>query len=179
MQATAHILREEGAEGLSTNKVAKRAGVSIGSLYQYFPNKNSLILALATQHSDDQVREVAENIGLLFGASIHEAARRFVEATVSVHRQDPRLHLAITSEILVRGLGRALQDHARARELIAAWLRTRDDVDVDDPDMTAWMLVTAVESAVHMALFEDPDKLDDPAFTDAIVQMVVRTLGAR
>lgn len=178
LQATAHILREEGADGLSTNKVAKRAGVSIGSLYQYFPNKTSLILALATEHSGEQVRQVAGFIGSLGTATVAEAARKFVDATVTVHRQDPQLHLALTSETLVRGLGRALQDHARAKELIAAWIRTRSDVDVEDPDLTAWLLVTAVESAVHMALFEDPSRLDDPAFSDGLVQMVTRTLGA-
>ena len=42
-EAAAHILREQGLQGFTTNKVAERAGVSIGSLYQYFPSKESLI----------------------------------------------------------------------------------------------------------------------------------------
>ena len=177
MQATAHILREHGAEGLSTNKVAKRAGVSIGSLYQYFPNKTALILALAREHAGEQVAAVAQSIGLLAGASVQNAARRFVEATVAVHRSDPALHLALSSEVLVRGLHTAMEDHARARELIAAWIRSRSDVQVDDPEMTAWLLVTSVEAAVHMALFEQPEMLDDPRFTDGLVDLVARALG--
>ncbi len=190
LEATAHILRENGADGLSTNRVAKRAGVSIGSLYQYFPNKTALMVELARQHSSEQVAAVAAHLAEKgTSGTIEEVVRRFIDATVSVHRADPALHLALTSEVLLRGEGVALQDHARARELVAAFIRMRSDVEVADPEMTAWVLVTAVESAVHMALFEDAgemgfeqaevSRLDDPAFTEALVAMCVRTLGVR
>ena len=50
LEATTRILTEEGYEKANTNRIAERAGVSIGSLYQYFPNKESLITALLVQH---------------------------------------------------------------------------------------------------------------------------------
>ena len=50
LAAAAHVLAKEGYEGLNTNRVAERAGVSVGSLYQYFPGKEALVLALLEQH---------------------------------------------------------------------------------------------------------------------------------
>lgn len=51
VEAAAHILESEGASGLTTNKIAERAGVSIGSLYQYFPNKEAIVIALAKRET--------------------------------------------------------------------------------------------------------------------------------
>jgi AcrR family transcriptional regulator len=58
LEATTRILTEEGYEKANTNRIAERAGVSIGSLYQYFPNKESLMTALMVQHSDEIVELV-------------------------------------------------------------------------------------------------------------------------
>ena len=58
--AAAHILKTEGGEHASTNRIAELAGVSIGSLYQYFPNKESVIAALRERHAEWFEREVRE-----------------------------------------------------------------------------------------------------------------------
>mgnify|MGYP003597153915 FL=1 len=50
LEATAHILTEGGYDALTTNHVAKRAGVSIGSLYQYYPSKEALVGELMDRH---------------------------------------------------------------------------------------------------------------------------------
>ena len=55
LEATTHILTEEGYEKANTNRIAERAGVSIGSLYQYFPNKESLLTALIEQHVNEML----------------------------------------------------------------------------------------------------------------------------
>ena len=54
LTATAHILTKKGYASLSTNRIAERAGVSIGSLYQYFPNKEAIIKALRENHVNDK-----------------------------------------------------------------------------------------------------------------------------
>ena len=60
LTATAHILIEEGYDKASTNRIAKHAGVSIGSLYQYFPNKEALITILRDRHASS-IMEVIES----------------------------------------------------------------------------------------------------------------------
>ena len=53
LDATTRVLVKQGFDGLSTNAVAAAAGVSIGSLYQYFPNKEALVLALIERHMEE------------------------------------------------------------------------------------------------------------------------------
>ena len=53
MEATARILIKEGYDQASTNKIAAVAGVSIGSLYQYFPSKEALVAAVIERHTQE------------------------------------------------------------------------------------------------------------------------------
>src|SRR3954470_9305494 len=53
LEATARVLVKRGFDGLTTNLVAEAAGVSIGSLYQYFPNKAALVAALIEKHVEE------------------------------------------------------------------------------------------------------------------------------
>jgi len=63
LMAAAHILKTEGPERATTNRIAEKAGVSIGSLYQYFPNKEAIVALLRERHGaffDEQVRDEFE-----------------------------------------------------------------------------------------------------------------------
>jgi len=179
LEATARVLRAEGLEGASTNKIAKVAGVSVGSLYQYFPNKQALVVALAHQHSHEQLAQLTALLGddLIAGAPA-DVVRRYVRATIEVHKEDPELHLALTSAMITHGLGTALQDHKTARELVYGYLMLhRDVLDVPHPEHAAWILVTTVDMLIHTALFEDLARLDDPSFEAEIVRLVLRYVG--
>jgi len=65
VQAASYILLSEGVKGFNTNNIAKRAGVSIGSLYQYFPNKDSISSMLFENFFSDQIEIVTRNISLV------------------------------------------------------------------------------------------------------------------
>ncbi|TNF27225.1 MAG: TetR/AcrR family transcriptional regulator, partial [Deltaproteobacteria bacterium] len=62
IQAATYILQDEGVKGFNTNKIAKKAGVSIGSLYQYFPNKDSISSMLFENFFETQIEIVTRNI---------------------------------------------------------------------------------------------------------------------
>ena len=70
LAATTHILVEEGYDKANTNRIAERAGVSIGSLYQYFPNKKSLITALMDQHAQEMAELVGAKLDRLFDSPL-------------------------------------------------------------------------------------------------------------
>ena len=61
LQATARVLAKHGYAGTNTNRIAETAGVSVGSLYQYFPNKNALIAALHDRH-DEQMLALIDTV---------------------------------------------------------------------------------------------------------------------
>ncbi len=173
LEATAHILRERGPAKLSTNAVAKRAGVSIGSLYQYFPNKESLVVQLARRRAAGHL----EHLGGLVGSSLEEAVQAFVTASIASQRADPELQSAITAAILSHGLAMVTEDLRRARDLVAAFLIVhRDRLIAPDPRMAAWICVTTVAALVNGASIEDPAPLDDPAFAEEITRLVLQYL---
>ena len=178
LDATARVLREGGVDALSTNRVATVAGVSVGSLYQYFPNKESLLLALAEAHSQDQIGQLS--VAMAEGATEGPAdlVRRYVRGSIAVHKQDPQLHLAVTTALLTRGLPTALRDLEVARQLVHAYIVEHTDaLDVPDPEQASWVLVTTVDMLIHAALFEGADRLDQPGFASEVVRLVLRYMG--
>ena len=88
LEAAAQVLERDGMEGLTTNAVAERAGVSIGSLYQYFPGKDALTLALMRREDERFEAEAAMALDLPSG---HEAVRGFIGACVRQQLQRPAL----------------------------------------------------------------------------------------
>lgn len=95
MQATAHILGRRGWGGLTTNEVAEAAGVSIGSLYQYFPNKLALIEAIRHRHFRDVLTALEAAEG---GASLAERIEGVVRGMISLHSRDPAIHHVLLEE---------------------------------------------------------------------------------
>lgn len=96
VQAGARILSDEGWTGFTTNKVAELAGVSIGSLYQYFPDKLSLVDAIRHRHLDDSIavlRRVRAD-----GLSPTEFSAQLVQAMVFAHSEYPGLHRVLLDE---------------------------------------------------------------------------------
>jgi AcrR family transcriptional regulator len=96
LDAAAHILGEQGWRGITTNRVAEKAGVSIGSLYQYFPNKLVLVEAVRRRHFD-QVLEVlrAATDG---SASRTRRIAAFADGMIAVHSRFPAAHRVLLEE---------------------------------------------------------------------------------
>src|SRR5580658_5577620 len=105
IDATARILGEEGIDAATTNRIAERAGVSVGSLYQYFPSKDSIIIALAERHFRKMLALLEAKSEELEGLPIEEAVPIYVRAKLAAHRIEPGLHRALFDQV-PRLLGR-------------------------------------------------------------------------
>lgn len=136
----------------TTDAIAERAGVSVGSLYQYFPNKESLLATLAGCHVLEARAVIAPALAGLDAASPFDVAlRRFVHAMVALHTARPRLHRALFDEApydteSIRAL-LALRGEICAR--LAAWLMQRAEVRIADPPMAARLAVDALTALAH------------------------------
>jgi AcrR family transcriptional regulator len=84
LKATARVLLEDGYDAFTTKRVAQVAGVSIGSLYQYFPNKQALLVALVENHQQTRVEQLGRMISEL--APLEEAIPRYIEAMIETQR---------------------------------------------------------------------------------------------
>ena len=181
VEATARVLMKEGYDRASTNKIAAVAGVSIGSLYQYFPSKEALVAAVSERHSQEVLQLMHNALAKVATLPIEAAAREFVSAAIEGHRVNPKLHRVLAEQI--PRIGRLENVEAINREvhaLIRGYLDAhRDEVDVADLDLAAFICVTTVEALTHTAVLHRPDILTDEKaakFVEEITDLVVRYL---
>lgn len=98
LEASARILESDGLRGFNTNAVAIRAGVSVGSLYQYFPNKDAILLALIGRYEEELYQAVVEAAHLGKGLDLKPRLRLLVRALVMVHYRRPQLNRLLEAE---------------------------------------------------------------------------------
>jgi AcrR family transcriptional regulator len=178
LEATTHILTEEGYERASTNRIAERAGISIGSLYQYFPNKESLIAALMEQHSNEIAELVDSKLSVLFDQPLETTIPEIIRAVIAAHTINPRLHQVLNEEI---PRSERLQQMHRAEERITRLLRNylekwSDHIHPRNLEMTVFILGRTVESLCHSAVLEHPDFITNNQFEIEISNLLLSYL---
>ena len=174
LQATKRLVVQVGLDKVTTNGVARLAGVSIGSLYQYFPSKRALISELRRRHQEVGERLLLAEAQDLVGATLPQVARRFVERMLEVHREDPALHRALELEGRGAGFNPA---EKRMLAVIRAFLETRrSELTVTDLDQAAFVVGSVVEGITHAAVLERNELLHDASLVDGIVHMLLAYL---
>lgn len=155
--ATARILEEGGFESASTNRIAEVAGVSVGSLYQYFPNKEALVQAVIERHCDELFGLMAGKLTALGdGTPLPEVARELVKLVLELHAHNPKLHRVLVEQSVRLGTATRMQEvDERMTELIVAYLEAhREAVAPQNLKLAAFLSVKLVDSVAH-AVFLD------------------------
>ena len=154
LDATARILARDGYAQLSTNAVADIAGVSIGSLYQYFPNRDALVTAVVERHGERVHATIVAAVGEAAPSSLAEAVRRIVAAVVTAHRIDPELHAVLEAEMPKLRIfdGHAGTVRAIAGQLAALPPPLLAEIRARDPAHAAAVVGEMVHALVHAAL---------------------------
>jgi AcrR family transcriptional regulator len=98
LEASARILESDGLRGFNTNAIAAKAGVSVGSLYQCFPNKDAIVLALISDYEEGLHSAVLEAVQAGRGQELKPRLRLLVRALVTVHYRRPRLNRVLEAE---------------------------------------------------------------------------------
>lgn len=181
LDATARILVREGYDRASTNRIAAVAGVSVGSLYQYFPNKESLVAALVARHTREMVDLLRDAMAAVASLDLEAAMRELIAAMVDAHRVDPALHRIFDEQI--PRMGRLDEIEAIDREafaLVRAYLdERREEIAVTDLDTATFICVTTVETLTHEAVLRHPDTIDPAALVEEVTRLVVGYLQSR
>lgn len=100
LEAAARVFAEYGYAAGTTNRIAEAADLSIGSLYQYFPNKDAILSALTDAHVDAGTALLRDRTATGLPESLEDLLRLFVRATIDNHRDDTRLHRVLFEEAL-------------------------------------------------------------------------------
>ncbi len=178
LDATAHILVAEGYAGVNTNRVAEKAGASIGSLYLYFPSKEALITSLRRRHAEQMRKMLLEFASQAVNLPPAEAVTLLVHAIMQAHLIDPRLHRALEEEIPRPDLADGREDfdrdlHAMVKMLLTAYQK---EILPTDLDLASVVLMRTVDTLVHAALIDDTPGVTVAAMEKEIVAMVLRYL---
>lgn len=179
LDATARLLQTSGYDGLTTNHIADRAGVAIGSLYEYFPDKETIIAELTRRTLREMMSEVESSVealakvggerGLRFGLrlmfDVVESRRDLVRALWELPflsqleevKAIPKAMFALTRQVVP-----AVDDHAFAENLDAA----------------SYLLTVMVGNAVVYGVTARPRRLSRRDVEETLAQMLVRMLRA-
>jgi len=177
LEATAHILARDGYEALTTNAVAARAGVSIGSVYQYFPSKEALVGELVDRDCERMDALFGDVFLRAQGLPPPELARALVGAVYRAKVENPALARVLREQIPLRGrLCRLEENLARITETVAGYLaHHRDALRVVDPARAAFYAVELAE-ALTMAAVLKPGPSGGEQAVDEITDVLVRYL---
>jgi AcrR family transcriptional regulator len=151
VSAGAHVLGERGWAGFTTNETAQVAGVSIGSLYQYFPDKLALIDAIRRRHLDD-VLSVIRDVGQ-GKQPLSRLIDDLVRGMIAAHSIDPALHRVLLDEVPGDAGSRAahrafeVEYMENYRAVIAVSRRASEPA----AEVVAQVLSAAVEGVIHSA----------------------------
>jgi AcrR family transcriptional regulator len=184
VEATARILVRDGFDRASTNRIAEEAGVSIGSLYQYFPGKEALVAAVMDQHNRDLMRVVQQAMVQAAGKPLEIGIGKLVAAAIEAHRVDPQLHRVLAEQTpRAGGLEGVELFHREAHGLFRAYLEDHhDELRGFDLDLAAFVCVTSIEALTHTAVIHRPDILADGAVGSLVAEtsrMIVAYLGTK
>ena len=175
LKATVQVLLRVGKEKLTTKLVAARAGVSVGTLYQYFPNKGALLRTALKLHVEEILAEVEQVCLAQRGRPVEQMAEALAVAFLAVKMRDPkksRALYAVSSD--VEGVKVAARGMARVNDAIFGLLQSAPEVLVTDLRLMATVLQSTI-AGVKRQLLESNTPEDELLGLQRELVLVVRS----
>jgi AcrR family transcriptional regulator len=185
LEASARLLGELGYARVTTNRIAERAGVGIGTLYEFFPNRESVIVALAQHRFGELARAIEVDLESALRLEGMAATRFLIGRLVDAVSSDRALFRVLLREApLLRELPEVQQ--AQAAILAVGWRgaqRASSRIDLPDPEADTWLVSRMVGNAILEMAFAGPDAPAKDRLTAELARLTFRMLrgepGAR
>lgn len=176
LEAAIQILEAGGLAAFTTNAVAERAGVSIGTLYQYFADKNALLRALAEREVQATLANVAKALSNEAAPTLEGQLRAVVRAMIDAFRGRQRARRAVAQAVMAQGFSVELLAP------VAAFLNARGNPDAATyPGLTReqlFVLSRGLMGAIRSAVLEEQPFFRSQSFEDELVRMMLAYLRA-
>jgi AcrR family transcriptional regulator len=153
LEATLQVLVAVGKEQLTTTRVAARAGVSVGTLYQYFPNKSSLLQATLKRHMEEVFAELERICREQRGAKLDVMVPALVDSFLAAKMKDGKQSVAlyaVSSDVDGTRIVKAMS--ARSQKAIVEMLESTSDTLTREPEMIAAMVMATMSGASRRIL---------------------------
>jgi AcrR family transcriptional regulator len=171
LEATSRILQTNSKQRLTTNAIAESAGISIGTLYQYFPDKNAILITLARQELAVTDKAVSAGLTTTEGKDVKaDPVRAGIRALINGFKGRQRTRKVLIEVLIANGLADELASPVDSimRELLA----TQAQGDTAMKPVTAYVLTRAVIGTLRAAVMEQSAYLSKPEFEDELVKLV-------
>jgi AcrR family transcriptional regulator len=171
LQAATYILVRGGWDKLTTNSIAERAGVNIASLYQYFPNKEAIMVELQRRHLAKARTGFPEALARSREQKgVRDILYFLVEAAVQEHRVAPALHRAFNEE-LPRSTryveGRREETLEQLQQLLLPYIK-----NLPNRELAVFITRAVVHAVIHESASHKPELLDNPALVEEVVGLL-------
>lgn len=179
IEATARILVSEGFDKASTNRIAEEAGVSIGSLYQYYPGKEALVAAVIDRHNQEIMQVVRDALAEVASQPIKKAVRKIVVAAIEAHRIDAKLHRVLAEQVPRTGsLENVDAFNRETYTLFRTYLESHsNELRAVDLGLATYVCVTSIEALTHTAVLYHSSMLSDEAIETLIDEATRLVVG--
>jgi len=180
LEGAAQILEANGLAGFTTNVVAERAGVSIGTLYQYFADKNAILVALAKQQVELGLADIGRALSGEIDPTPEGRVRAMVRASIYAFRGRQRARKTVMEAILTQGLHAELmvpvvtfiaQQSARAGTIPQAVFATMTPLQM-------FVMSRAIIGVLRAAVLEEQPFFKSRPFEDELVRLVLAYVGS-
>lgn len=181
LKSAARILVKHGYEALNTNRVAADAGVSVGSLYQYFPNKTALLSALLENHMQEMTELTVGMLASYQGAPPEVIVPAYIRAILEAHRHKPALHNALTTELpRLGGHARIRSMHSQIDPLIRSYFEEhKDEIRPKNLELAVFMMTASVEAVTHLAVVDGRVEESADEVVEELSELILGYLGVR
>lgn len=179
LKATIQVLLKVGKESLTTTLVAARAGVSVGTLYQYFPNKSALLRAALRRHLEEMGAVLQTVCREQAGSSLEKMGTALVTSFLNAKMKDAKTSVALYSVSSdVDGARISREMNLRTNRAIVAMLATAEDELMVDPELVSSMLQAAMAGVSRRLLESASPEADFERLRDGLVFLVGAYLRA-
>ena len=179
LEAAAQVFTAQGYEKTTTNRIAERAGVCIGSLYEYFPNKDSILHWLVEMHVEEEFLKFSEIIANARESRtpLHSLLQEITEAKLSSHMRRSGLHRVIEEQMpYSRALYETVIEYEKmgTKELEGV-LRDTPGLKAE-PSLAANLITQSLMSLTHWYISSQPEDLDKDEFVNEVTELFYRYL---
>jgi AcrR family transcriptional regulator len=181
-QACLQILDEAGEAALTVARIAEISGVAVGSIYQYFPNKDAIVALLYERVLDEEsealLRMRERLVGVPLKSALREILANIIRVETRLFKLNKAFHLRYHSALHL-GMWRGPY-HTAGEFIEATWLPLlhlyQDEIATEHTALAAYLLGQGLRSVIRSVLEDMPNQLESPALLDSLVAMALGCL---
>ncbi|MBX3200273.1 MAG: TetR/AcrR family transcriptional regulator [Labilithrix sp.] len=176
LEAAARVFVKEGYAKATTNRIAAAAGVSVGSLYQYFPSKDAIAVELLRRYRDGLVALVAARLATVDRESFAPIVRRLLSDLLHAEQGiNPALHRVLIEQVLRTSARREMLGFEERLEAVIVDALRASEAEVDH-ELAAFILVRVVLAVVQSVVVDRPNH-NTPELVDELTRLVAGYVG--